>query len=271
MKKTLLAITLIIGMFGNLNCQDILYKNDGTEIKAKVIEITDSFIKYKNFNQLDGPLRNLDVGELFMIIYQDGTKEIFKKPDNTNQQKTVNTNNNNGVNANNPTINNTNNDISNTNPPKTTESKYFKYRKNIYGSISIGYGNSYGGFGLRLQGRFGRLLGFGIHGGIGYFPFNGGGVLASGGLKFFFYKGMYINAQYGLVGVETHQNYSNYNGHSSYSYSKYTLQGLSFLFGGDWIFGRHVGLNAALGYSKVFNSLLMGSTIALDFGLIIKF
>jgi hypothetical protein len=270
MKKTLLTITLIIGMFGDINCQDILYKKDGTEIKAKVIEITDSFIKYKNFNQLDGPLRNLDISELFMIIYQDGTKEIFKKPDNPNQQKPVNINNNqnnnNGANANNPTINKTN-----TNPPKPTEDNYFKYKKNTYGSISFGYGNSYGGFGLRLQGRFGRLLGFGIHGGVGYFPFNGGGVLASGGLKFFYYKGMYLNGQYGLIGVETHQTYSNYNGHSSYSYSKSTLQGLSILIGGDWIFGRHVGINAAVGYSKVFNSLLMGSTIAIDLGLNIKF
>ena len=40
-------------------------------------------IKYKNFNQLDGPLRNLDVGELFMIIYQDGTKEVFAKKQST--------------------------------------------------------------------------------------------------------------------------------------------------------------------------------------------
>jgi len=83
MKKTILTITLLFGLLGNLNCQDILYKKDGTEIKAKVIEITDSFIKYKNFDQLDGPLRNLDVGELFMIIYQDGTKEVFAKKKST--------------------------------------------------------------------------------------------------------------------------------------------------------------------------------------------
>jgi len=77
MKILLLIIVLIIGMSGNVTCQDVIYKYDGTEIKAKVIEIAET-IKYRNFDQKDGPIRNLKKEEVFMIIYEDGTKEIVK-------------------------------------------------------------------------------------------------------------------------------------------------------------------------------------------------
>jgi hypothetical protein len=60
--------------------QDVIYKNDGSEIKAKVIEITSDAIKYRNFDQPSGPIRNILSSDVFMIIYEDGTKEVFKKP-----------------------------------------------------------------------------------------------------------------------------------------------------------------------------------------------
>lgn len=56
---------------------DVIYKKDGDEIKAKVIEITDETIKYKKQNQLGGPLRNVSVKDVFLIIYKDGTRENF--------------------------------------------------------------------------------------------------------------------------------------------------------------------------------------------------
>ncbi len=56
---------------------DIIYKKDGTEIKVKVIEITEETIKYKNYNQPDGPQRNIVKKDIFMIIYKDGSRETF--------------------------------------------------------------------------------------------------------------------------------------------------------------------------------------------------
>jgi uncharacterized protein (TIGR02145 family) len=67
--------------------QDIIYKNDGGEIQSSVIEITSDVIKYKNFNQLDGPVRNISISDVFMVIYKDGTKEVFKgKSEEVKQQ-----------------------------------------------------------------------------------------------------------------------------------------------------------------------------------------
>jgi len=94
MKKMLLTITWIIGMFGNINCQDVIYKNDGVEIKVKVIEISET-IKYRNFDQPDGPIRNLKKEDVFMIIYENGTKEIIKKqyPNNSENDTVTNQSN----------------------------------------------------------------------------------------------------------------------------------------------------------------------------------
>jgi len=55
--------------------QDIIYKTDGNELKVKIIEIDDNYIKYKYFEQLSGPLRNISKSEVFMIKYNDGSEE----------------------------------------------------------------------------------------------------------------------------------------------------------------------------------------------------
>jgi len=57
---------------------DIIYRINGSEIKSKVIEITDKTIKYRKSDQLDGPLRNILIEDVFLIIYKDGTRENFK-------------------------------------------------------------------------------------------------------------------------------------------------------------------------------------------------
>lgn len=57
-------------------CDEIYLKN-GNIIKAKIIEIGVSEIKYKNCNNLNGPLISISKSDVFMIIYSDGNKEIF--------------------------------------------------------------------------------------------------------------------------------------------------------------------------------------------------
>jgi len=62
--------------------QDIIFKTDGSEIKAKVLEIEQTCIKYKNVEQLDGPIRNILKSQVFMILYQDGSVDKFTTIDN---------------------------------------------------------------------------------------------------------------------------------------------------------------------------------------------
>jgi len=67
--------------------QDVIYRNDGSEIKAKVVEITTDAIKYRNFDQPSGPIRNILTSDVFMIIYEDGTKEVYKKPSDNSMKE----------------------------------------------------------------------------------------------------------------------------------------------------------------------------------------
>lgn len=86
----LLFGVLIISLF--TTAQDIIYKVDGNEIKAKVIEITTDAIKYKNFGQLENPSLDIPISQVFMIIYEGGEKEIFKtetQQQNDNNQTVV--------------------------------------------------------------------------------------------------------------------------------------------------------------------------------------
>jgi len=84
------AVLFFSGIF--VNAQDIIYKNDGTELKVKIIELTTETVKYKNFEQLQGPIRNVLLSDVFMIIYENGTKEVIKKRINTELENSLKNN-----------------------------------------------------------------------------------------------------------------------------------------------------------------------------------
>lgn len=57
--------------------QDFLTLKSGEEIKVKIIELTPTEVKYKRFNNLDGPLVTISKADVFMIKYENGDKEIM--------------------------------------------------------------------------------------------------------------------------------------------------------------------------------------------------
>jgi len=57
--------------------QDVITKKDGTDIDAKIIEITINEVKYKKFSNLQGPSYTISKNEILMIRYENGEKEIF--------------------------------------------------------------------------------------------------------------------------------------------------------------------------------------------------
>lgn len=75
-KITMLLLFVLTAVI--TKAQDIIVKNDKTEIKVKVLEITDVAIKYKKETMLDGPTYTINKSEVFMIIYQNGTKEYME-------------------------------------------------------------------------------------------------------------------------------------------------------------------------------------------------
>lgn len=80
-----ISITILAALFLTIGFkamgQDVIIKNDKTEINSKVIELTDDVIKYRKFEMLDGPIYSIKKSEVFMIVYKNGMKEyIESKP-----------------------------------------------------------------------------------------------------------------------------------------------------------------------------------------------
>ncbi|MBC5991564.1 hypothetical protein [Pontibacter cellulosilyticus] len=81
MRQTLLTLLFSILSISAIQAQDIITKRTGEKVEAKVMEITTSEIKYKNFNNLEGPLYVLPKAEVLLIQYENKTNEVFELPE----------------------------------------------------------------------------------------------------------------------------------------------------------------------------------------------
>ncbi len=73
----LLAIIALLGWSSKAMAQDIIIDKNAEEMKVKVIEITDTHIKYKKFSNLDGPTYNIEKTKVFKIKYEKGGEDII--------------------------------------------------------------------------------------------------------------------------------------------------------------------------------------------------
>lgn len=90
MKKTILTFLLVIFYTTTIFCQDILTNKDGRELTVKVLEISATEIKYKSFDNLEGPTYVVNKSEVLFVKYANGTKELFENTSsNTEVKKTV--------------------------------------------------------------------------------------------------------------------------------------------------------------------------------------
>lgn len=59
--------------------QDTITKRNGVIIPAKVLEISSTDVKYKNFDNQNGPTYSIFKSEVLMIHYENGNKEVFNE------------------------------------------------------------------------------------------------------------------------------------------------------------------------------------------------
>ncbi|MBY0427461.1 MAG: hypothetical protein K2Q22_17630 [Cytophagales bacterium] len=93
MFKKLLLISIGLLSVAYAYCQDIIIKKNGDEIKTRVEEISTNEIKYKKFDNLDGPSYSIAKSEVFIIKYSNGTKEVISNNNSTPVQPTTPANN----------------------------------------------------------------------------------------------------------------------------------------------------------------------------------
>lgn len=80
-KKITFIFSLILISFVNLYGQDLIILKDNSEIKSKVIEISEALIKYRKASNLNGPTYTISKAEILMIIYENGERELFNYDD----------------------------------------------------------------------------------------------------------------------------------------------------------------------------------------------
>lgn len=262
----LILIVLFLGLLSNiLTAQDLIIKRNGDQINSKIVEISSKTIKYKEYDFLEGPDRIIELKEVSKIKYENGRIEVINeikespapvvhRESPTPQEKPV--------------------------VPLVKKNSY----DGNYFMLAVGVGPSYGGSGIRGQFRFGGTTGFGIHAGIGYNqdaepwysgPFGIGydGLRASAGIKFFPYKGIYINTQVGFLG-----HYRYYSGSDSYygsNYYNWVDEGLkiapSVLSGVDMEWGDKVGFGFNIGIGVTFIPRYENFYLVADVGFVVRF
>ena len=77
-RKVLMLSTLSILGLTHLKAQDKITLLNGKEINAKVIEVSETEIKYKQQGVSDGPIWVLAKMNVFSILYPNGTKDVFE-------------------------------------------------------------------------------------------------------------------------------------------------------------------------------------------------
>jgi len=245
----LTVLFLMVTPFLSLS-QDMIYLHSGEKIESVVTEISDTDIKYKAYNFQDGPTRVVKPAQVYMIRYEKGNEEFFQKDPDLPSEKKL-----------------------------TPKNNFYKNGcDQYYASFALGHGPSYGWIGIRYQGRIGKEQGFGWHAGGGVFPaildIDHTYFLYGGGFKFYYFRGLYIDLQYGRFMVARDDIYYEY----LYPYTNYyeprevVLHGPSFTAGGDWFFNKYIGINAAFGISYDVQQVRSGPPVypALEWGVICK-
>lgn len=86
MKKINLLTLFLIGIASFCQAQDLITKKTGEDIQAKITEVNQTEIKYKRFDNLDGPVFTLSKADILMIRYENGTKDIYSEQTSRNSQ-----------------------------------------------------------------------------------------------------------------------------------------------------------------------------------------
>ena len=75
-RRSLLIVTCLI--FWNVSfAQDLITLTSGDDIKVKVLEVNVDLIKYKKHDNPDGPSYTIPRSDVFVIRYENGTKDII--------------------------------------------------------------------------------------------------------------------------------------------------------------------------------------------------
>lgn len=77
MKKTTLLLLSLLSM--TVVAQDIIVTQDEKRIDAKILEVSNSEIKYKKYSYQDGPTFVISIAEVNSILYENGDVQMYSR------------------------------------------------------------------------------------------------------------------------------------------------------------------------------------------------
>lgn len=77
-------------LYTGVYAQDVIYMNDGREIKGKVTRIDDNTVKYIKAGDSDGYEKTLGKVNVAIILYENGTHEVIEKETTTSKKLKTN-------------------------------------------------------------------------------------------------------------------------------------------------------------------------------------
>ncbi len=87
MKQLILTISFFV-LIALCHAQDIIVTSDAQKIEAKILEVSESNVKYKEIDNLEGPTFVLSTQKIISIIYANGKVSLFHESstiENNNQ------------------------------------------------------------------------------------------------------------------------------------------------------------------------------------------
>jgi len=79
MKRVLLLAVCFVAFFSACLAQDVIVTKDSKKINAKVLEVNVDNIRYKNFDNEDGPIYTMLKSDVVTILYQNGQVDTFEQ------------------------------------------------------------------------------------------------------------------------------------------------------------------------------------------------
>ncbi|MBL7711810.1 MAG: hypothetical protein JNL13_05075 [Chitinophagaceae bacterium] len=79
LKHLTLSLVLLIGSFGYTAAQDLIIRKNGDSLLVKVTDVNHSDLRYKRWDNQEGPYYTIYKSELGRVHYANGTVDTFNK------------------------------------------------------------------------------------------------------------------------------------------------------------------------------------------------
>ena len=79
--KSVFILFCLVNTISVMYAQDVIFKRNGDEINAKVLVVGIKEVKYKEIENESDSIYTLAKSDIFMIKYENGTKDVFRDAD----------------------------------------------------------------------------------------------------------------------------------------------------------------------------------------------